>query len=100
MTRVVITGMELITALGPTLDSTWKRLIAGDSAVAPITYFDAAEYGCTVAAEVRNSTWPHAADQSLNNHRRGVRLFTTTARGAWRDAGLDADPPPPDQVGV
>ena len=43
MNRVVITGMELITALGPTLETTWKRLIAGESAVAPITYFDASD---------------------------------------------------------
>jgi 3-oxoacyl-[acyl-carrier-protein] synthase II len=100
MSRVVITGMELITALGSSLSTTWSRLIAGESAVAPITYFDAAEYGCTVAAEVRDPSWPHAIDPTLHNHRRGVRLFTTTARGAWRDAGLDCDKPRPDQVGI
>ncbi|MDA0975404.1 MAG: beta-ketoacyl synthase N-terminal-like domain-containing protein, partial [Planctomycetota bacterium] len=34
--RVVITGMGWITPLGHDLESVWRRLLAGDSGIAPI----------------------------------------------------------------
>jgi 3-oxoacyl-[acyl-carrier-protein] synthase II len=102
MTRVVITGMELVTALGQTLDATWPRLLAGETGIVPITYFDASEYGCSVAAEVRDvpAEATGVTTAPLEHCRRGVRLFARVVQGAWHDAGLDLDPPPPDRAGV
>jgi len=102
MIRVVITGMDLITALGQTLEETWRRLLAGDTGIAPITYFDASEYGCRVAAEVRDAHLePTGVPATPPEHcRRGVRLFARAVQGAWRDAGLDCEPPPPARAGV
>jgi 3-oxoacyl-[acyl-carrier-protein] synthase II len=101
MTRVVVTGMDLVTALGHTLRATWPRLLAGESGIGPITYFDASDYSCHVAAEVRDV--PADRDSSpapVEHTRRGVRLFTKAVHGAWRDAGLDAAPPAPERAGV
>ena len=93
--------MDLVTALGQTLAATWPRLVAGDAGIGPITYFDASEYGCHVAAEVRDVTSDGSgAPTPIEQSRRGVRLFTRAVHGAWRDAGLDVDPPPPDRSGV
>jgi 3-oxoacyl-[acyl-carrier-protein] synthase II len=101
MTRVVVTGMDLVTALGPTLAATWPRLVAGEGGIRPITYFDASEYGCHVAAEVRDvQPSGNGTPVPLEHSRRGVRLFTKAVHGAWRDAGLDVDPPSPEQAGV
>jgi 3-oxoacyl-[acyl-carrier-protein] synthase II len=102
MKRVVITGMDLVTALGPSLDTSWPRLRAGDSAIAPITYFDAAEYSCRIAAEVRDTgcEGPALAGTPPEHVRRGVRLYLAAATGAWRDAGLDVHRPPPSRTGV
>lgn len=102
MKRVAITGMDMITALGPTLAAAWPRLLAGDVGIGPITYFDAAGYSCRVAAEVRD---PQIVDTTvpsipLDHCRRGVRLFLKAALGAWHDAGLDADRPAPAHAGV
>ena len=41
--RVVITGLSAITPLGNDLETTWKRLLAGESGIAPITLFDATD---------------------------------------------------------
>jgi 3-oxoacyl-[acyl-carrier-protein] synthase II len=101
MTRVVITGMDLVTALGQTLAVTWPRLVAGESGIRPITYFDASEYGCRVAAEVRDGHHdPDDVGVPVERCRRGVRLFAKAVHGAWRDAGLDLDPPAPERAGV
>jgi 3-oxoacyl-[acyl-carrier-protein] synthase II len=99
MNRVVITGMDLITALGPSLASTWPRLLAGESGISRITYFDASEYECSVAAEVRDDG-PSPYAPTPADRRRGVSIFTRAAIGAWRDAGLHADPPRPQTAGV
>jgi 3-oxoacyl-[acyl-carrier-protein] synthase II len=101
MTRVVVTGMDLVTALGPTLAATWPRLVAGEAGIGPITYFDASEYGCHVAAEVREAQPDgNSVPAPIEHSRRGVRLFTKAVHGAWRDAGLDIEPPAPERAGV
>ena len=52
--RVVITGLSAITPLGNDLETTWKRLLAGESGIAPITLFDATDYDSRVAGEVKD----------------------------------------------
>lgn len=93
MRRVAISGMGLVTALGSDLATSWERLIAGESGIGPITYFDATAYACRVAAEVRLP----ADDNGLRSvpltcFRRGVNLFCRAMREAIADAGLFDDP--------
>ena len=45
--RVVITGMGWVTPLGHDLETVWKRLMAADSGMAPVTRFDAATFPTT-----------------------------------------------------
>ncbi|MEI6137418.1 MAG: beta-ketoacyl synthase N-terminal-like domain-containing protein, partial [Chloroflexota bacterium] len=52
-TRVVVTGIGLITPVGNDTASTWDALIAGRSGIGPITLFDAAAFECPIAGEVR-----------------------------------------------
>jgi 3-oxoacyl-[acyl-carrier-protein] synthase II len=49
--RVAITGIGLVTGLGPTREQTWDGLVAGRCAVAPITLFETDGYRSRVAAE-------------------------------------------------
>lgn len=52
MQRVFITGIGLVTPLGLGKDHVWTKLKAGESAIGPITRFDATDYPTRIAAEV------------------------------------------------
>lgn len=52
--RVVITGLGVVAPNGIGKDEFWENLIAGHSGVDYITAFDASEYPCKIAAEVKN----------------------------------------------
>ncbi|HUN87356.1 MAG TPA: beta-ketoacyl-ACP synthase II [Terriglobales bacterium] len=52
--RVVVTGVGLICAVGNKAEDVWQALLAGKSGVATITGFDASQFACRIAAEVKN----------------------------------------------
>jgi 3-oxoacyl-[acyl-carrier-protein] synthase II len=52
--RVVVTGMGAVTPIGNNRHDFWRRLIAGESGVGPITAFDAADFATQIAAEVKD----------------------------------------------
>ena len=52
--RVVITGIGLICGVGNTAPEVWSSLLAGKSGIARITHFDASNFACQIAAEVKN----------------------------------------------
>ncbi len=51
--RVVVTGYSMITALGNDTDTSWGRMIKGESGIGPITRFDAQDYATKIAGEVK-----------------------------------------------
>ncbi|ABQ30736.1 MULTISPECIES: beta-ketoacyl-ACP synthase II [Acidiphilium] len=52
MRRVVVTGMGIASPLGVGVEHVWRRLVAGESGIGPITGFDPAELPCKVAGEL------------------------------------------------
>jgi 3-oxoacyl-[acyl-carrier-protein] synthase II len=100
--RVVVTGLGWITALGTDTPSVWRRLVAGENGIGPITYFDASQYSAHVAAEVRNGPPRESGLEALPLRycRRGPRLFLHAAREAYDDAGLTRSPRPAHRIGV
>ena len=51
--RVVVTGVGLVSPLGIGTAANWEALCAGRSGIGPITHFDAAEFSCRIAGEVK-----------------------------------------------
>lgn len=54
MRRVVITGIGAVTPLGNSVKEFWDNIVAGKSAAAPITKFDASKFKTRFACEVKN----------------------------------------------
>jgi 3-oxoacyl-[acyl-carrier-protein] synthase II len=52
--RVVVTGLGAVTPIGNNREDFWRRLIAGESGVGPITAFDASDFATRIAAEVKD----------------------------------------------
>ncbi len=51
--RVVVTGVGLVSPLGVGTEANWEALCAGRSGIGPITRFEAAQYACRIAGEVK-----------------------------------------------
>ena len=52
--RVVITGMGLVSPLGNDVESSWTKLVAGESGAAEITSFDHSGYNVHFACELKD----------------------------------------------
>lgn len=51
--RVVITGVGAVSPLAHNAKDTWKKMLAGENGIKPITLFDTSNYKVKVAAEVK-----------------------------------------------
>ena len=96
MRRVVVTGLGMVSPLGGDVETTWKNIIASKSGAATITRFDASEYKCRIACEVKPADHEYGYDAGLDvDHKiqRQVDPFIvfgiSAASQALRDAGLD-----------
>ena len=99
-TRVVVTGLGVVSPLGIDVDTFWRRLVSGESGVGPITRFDTTEYKVHIAAEVKDFV---AEDFIDKRQVRRLDLFSRYAVAAARLAAADAefDPrPEADRVGA
>jgi 3-oxoacyl-[acyl-carrier-protein] synthase II len=93
--------MGMSTSLGPDLPTCWRRLLAGDNGIAPLSFWDPSEYNTKVVAEVKHVPRDTGSDTIPRTWcRRGVRLFLPVAREAFTDAGLDHAPLPPSEIGI
>ena len=87
--RVVVTGIGLICGVGNTTEEIWRNLLAGKSGVARITHFDAAQFACQIAAEVKNfDPLNFVEKKELKKMGRFIYLALAAAAEAMKASGL------------
>ena len=99
--RVVVTGIGLICGVGNTAEDVWKKLLGGKSGVARITRFDASQFACQIAAEVKNfDPLQFIEKKELKKMGRFIHLALAAADEAMKASGLDVTPEISERVGV
>ena len=95
MRRVVVTGLGLVTPLGADVETAWANLIAAKSGAGVITRFDATDYACRIACEVKPADHPWGFDPAKRVDHKVQRqvdpfiVYGIDAAGqALEDAGL------------
>ena len=85
--RVVITGIGGVTPLANDMESTWKKLLAGESGIAPITLFDASAHDARIAGEVKNFVpEDHIPMKQARRMDRFTQFAVTSAQMLLKDA--------------
>jgi 3-oxoacyl-[acyl-carrier-protein] synthase II len=99
--RVVVTGLGLICAVGNNTEAVWKNLLAGQSGVHQITQFDATNFACRIAAEVRNfDPLQFIEKKEIKKMGRFIHLALAATEEAMKTSGLQVTPQNAERVGV
>ena len=95
MRRVVVTGLGLVTPLGCGIESTWQRLVAGESGIKRVERFDVSDLACKIAGQIPRDNGGAGSfnpdDWMEPKEQRKVDDFIVYAMSAATQALNDAD---------
>jgi len=103
--KVVITGIGVVSPFGVGRERFWEHISRGCSATRAITDFDASAFGCRVAAPISNVSiedvpalegddiWDDDYRADPKRYSRAALVGVIAAREAWGDAGLSIAEP-------
>jgi 3-oxoacyl-[acyl-carrier-protein] synthase II len=99
--RVVVTGLGTINPLGLNVKDFWEGLVAGKSAIGPITHFDASNFRVKVDAEVHGFDAAKYMDlKVVDRTSRTIQFAIAAAKEAIQSSSLDMTKENPERVGV
>ena len=98
--RVVVTGLGAVTPLGQDIETTWRRLLAGEGGAGPITAFAASGHSVRIACEAADFEPERWLDRkTIRKIDRFAQFAVAAARMAESDARLEIGSEP-DRVGA
>ena len=99
--RVVVTGMGAITPIGLSVDEFWAGVKEGKTGFDTITKFDASEYKCQLAAEVKGFEGKNYMDfKAAKRMELFCQYAVAATKEALEDAGIEMGKEDPFRVGV
>ena len=99
--RVVITGVGLVSPVGNDTEETWAALLRGQSGIAPITLFNAADFACRLAGEVKGFDPVSVIDRKdIKKTGRFIQFAIAAAQMAVDRSKLSMASEDPERVGV
>jgi 3-oxoacyl-[acyl-carrier-protein] synthase II len=99
--RVVITGVGLVSPLGIGTEDTWQAVRSGKSGVGPITAFDATDFACRIAGEVKGfDPARYIEKKEIKKMGRFIQFAIAAADCALSSSGLKVDAANEESVGV
>ena len=92
MRRVVVTGLGAVCPIGNDVKTVWENAIKGVSGVGTVTRFDASDFGCQIAAEVKDfDVTPYMSVKEARHFDRFIHFGIAAAFQAIKDSGLVAE---------
>ncbi len=99
--RVVVTGLGLICGVGLNSTEVWQNIVAGKSGVAKIASFDAGNFACQIAAEVKGfDPLNFIEKKEVKKMGRFIHLAMAATDEAMKMSGLQVTPEIATRVGV
>ena len=99
--RVVVTGVGLVSPLGIGTEATWQGVLQGKSGVGPITAFDARDFACRIAGEVKGfDPYQYIEKKEVKKMGRFIQFAIAASDCAFSCSGLKVDADNEEQVGV
>ena len=87
--RVVVTGLGCVTPVGNTVAESWSSIHAGTSGIDQITHFDASNFACKFAGEVKGfNIVDYLPEKEARHMDRFIHLGMAAACQAVADSGL------------
>ncbi|AQZ97243.1 beta-ketoacyl-ACP synthase II [Comamonas kerstersii] len=87
--RVVVTGLGCISPVGNTVAEAWANLLAGQSGIDRITKFDASNFSCQIAGEVKGfNVEEYMSAKDARSMDTFIHYGIAAADQAVKDAGL------------
>ena len=87
--RAAITGIGIVSPIGNNVETFWPNLLAAKSGVDVISQFDASQFTCRIAAEVKNFKLPEKKFGKILKYTVPFTQFAlAAAQEAFEDAGI------------
>lgn len=99
--RVVVTGIGLVSSVGTGTEECWSAIREGKNGIEKITQFDASEFACRIAGEVKNfDPLQYVDKKDVKKMGRFIQIAMAAAEFAVQSAQLKVSPEEAEQVGV
>jgi 3-oxoacyl-[acyl-carrier-protein] synthase II len=99
--RVVVTGVGLLTSVGIGTKPVWEAIKSGTNGIGPITAFDATDFNCRIAGEVKGfNPGDYIEKKEIKKMGRFIQFAVAAADYALKDSGLVVTPDDAEEVGV
>jgi 3-oxoacyl-[acyl-carrier-protein] synthase II len=99
--RVVVTGVGLLSSVGIGTEQTWEALKRGDSGIATIQAFDATQFACRIAGEVKGfDPATYIEKKEIKKMGRFIQFAIAAADFAMKHANFKVNPEDAERTGV
>jgi 3-oxoacyl-[acyl-carrier-protein] synthase II len=99
--RVAVTGVGLVSPLGLSTDLSWRAILAGRSGLGPIASFDAAQFACRIAGEIRDfDPANYIEKKEIKKMARFIQFAIAASECALSSSGYKVTPENAEQTGV
>jgi 3-oxoacyl-[acyl-carrier-protein] synthase II len=99
--RVVITGLGIVSPVGIGIPTTWQNIVAGKSGITKITHFDASQFACQVAGEVKDfDVTQYLSAKDARRMDRFIHFGLVAGMEAFKDSGLVVTEQNAEHIGV